>query len=137
MGRKLDQEPGVMGRPRCEIDWEQFDKLVWVPVLSVAHLADILKVSKKTLERKVKEKYELTIDAVRGQKQGPMRHSLFSAMWKSAMNGNVTSQIWLSKNLFGWSDKNEVDVSGIRPTIIERSDGKEIVLATISRDEDS
>lgn len=33
--------------------------------------------------------------------------------------------------------KEEVEISTPRPTIIERSDGKEIVLATISRDEDS
>ena len=94
-----------MGRPQSEIDWVQFEKLVWIPVLSNDHLADILGTSKSTLERHVRAKYDLTIDALRQQKQGPMRQNLFSAMWKNAMSGNVTSQIWLSKNIFGWSDK--------------------------------
>lgn len=95
----------ALGRPQSEVDWVQFEKLVWIPVLSNVHLADVLGVSVKTLERRVREKYDDTIDGIRQQKQGPMRQNLFSAMWKNAMSGNVTSQIWLSKNIFGWSDK--------------------------------
>jgi transcriptional antiterminator len=91
-----------------EIDWELFEKLVWVPVLATHHLADMLKVSKKTLERHVKQKYGLTIDAVREQKSGPMRHTLFSSMWNAAtVQGNISAMIWMSKNVLGWSDKVE------------------------------
>jgi hypothetical protein len=57
-----------------------------------------------------------------------MKKALFASMWKLAMEGNVTSQIWLSKNLFGWKDKADISISGPKPLIIERSDGKEIIL---------
>ena len=40
-----------------------------------------------------------------------MRHelgpSLRRLLWKSAQNGNVTAQIWLSKNLLGMRDNFE------------------------------
>ena len=95
-----------MSKVATPIDWDQFDKLVWIPVLSNVQLADILDVSIRHLERQVRERYDNTIDGVRQQKQGPMRHKLFSAMWENAIKQrNVASQIWLSKNLFGWSDK--------------------------------
>jgi len=102
------QDMAEMGRPRAEIDWEQFEKLIWIPVLSSEQLSDILGVSKRTLERHVKDKYDLTIDAVREQKQGPMRQRLFSSLWKNATEqGNVAAQIWLTKNIFGWRDHRE------------------------------
>jgi len=97
-----------MGKPPKEIDWELFEKLVWIPVLATHHLADMLKVSKATLERHVKAKYGLTIEAVREQKSGPMRHKLFSTMWNAGtVQGNISAMIWLSKNILGWSDKVE------------------------------
>jgi hypothetical protein len=90
------------------IDWELFEKLVWVPVLAVHHLADMLKVSKSTLERHVKAKYGMPIDSLREQKAGPMRQTLFSAMWNAAtVQGNISAMIWMSKNVLGWSDKVE------------------------------
>lgn len=89
-----------------EIDWELFEKLIWIPVLTTGQLSDMLGCSIRTLERRVKDKFSLTIAALRDQKQGPMRHKLFGAMWDNAIKQrNVASQIWLSKNLFGWSDK--------------------------------
>ena len=90
-----------------DIDWELFEKLVWIPrtVLNTAHIADMLKVHPRTLERQVHEKYGETIAVVRDQKQGPMRRSLFAALWKNAMSGQVSAQIWLTKNIFGWHDK--------------------------------
>jgi len=97
-----------MGKPPKEIDWELFEKIVWVPVLATHHLADMLKVSKSTLERHVKKRYGGTIEAVREQKSGPMRHTLFSSMWNAAtVQGNISAMIWLSKNVLGWSDKVE------------------------------
>lgn len=99
-----------MGKPLKVVDWDQFEKLVWIPVLSIVHIADILKVSKRTLERAVHRRYKMTIDAYRDQKQGPMRHQLFSAMWKSAISGNVGAQVWMSKNILGWSEKIEQKV---------------------------
>lgn len=92
---------------KAEIDWELFDKLIWVPVLTNPQLADMLKVSIRTLERQVRERFNLTIDGVRAEKQGPMRQKLFVKMWETAMAGNPACIIWLTKNLFGWTDKVE------------------------------
>jgi len=114
-----------MGRPQTEIDWVQFEKLVWIPVLSNEHLADILGTSKSTLERKTREKYDQSIDSLRQQKQGPMRQNLFSAMWKNAMQGNVASQIWLSKNIFHWSEKVAHSNSHTEPEKLVIQFGKE------------
>lgn len=97
----------AMGRPQAEIDWELFEKLIWVPVLTNEQLADMLCVSKKTLQRKVFDKFGMTIDPLRAQKQGPMRNKLFVKMWETAMAGNPACIIWLTKNLFGWTDKVE------------------------------
>ena len=105
-----------MGKPKSQIDWELFEKLVWVPVLTVEHMADMLNTSKRTLERRAKIKYKMQIAAIREQKSGPMRHRLFTSMWTAAMSGNISAQIWLSKNILGWSDKleqkQEAQVSG-------------------------
>lgn len=96
-----------MGRPPVEIDWELFEKLIWVPVLTNPQLADMLKISTSTLERATRSKFNDTIDGIRSQKQGPMRNKLFVKMWETAMAGNPACIIWLTKNLFGWTDKVE------------------------------
>ena len=42
----------------------------------------------------------------KGRSKGKIR--LRQLQWKSAENGNVTAQIWLSKQYLGMSDKQEV-----------------------------
>ena len=42
----------------------------------------------------------------KGRDKGKIR--LRTMMWKTAENGNVSMQIWLSKQILGMSDKQEV-----------------------------
>lgn len=54
------------------------------------------------------EKYKSIIE--KGRENGKMR--LRRAMFKSALGGNVVMQIWLSKQLLGYSEKTVYDPSG-------------------------
>jgi len=56
------------------------------------------------------------------------RMSLKRSMWKKAVDeGNVVMQIWLSKQLLGYRDKQEVDVKGDVNLTLPTVDKKEVV----------
>ena len=94
--------------PKLEIDWDLFDELIGIPVITNVHLARCLKVSVSTLEHRVRDRFgpDATPNGIREQSTAIIRKQLWAACWKSAIEkGNVAMQIWLTKNLFGWHDK--------------------------------
>lgn len=103
--------PKKMGRPKKAIDWEQFEKLCGIHC-TLLEIADYFDCSEDTIERAVEEHYGDTFAEVHKRKQGSGKRSLRRNMWQQAQNGNVTMQIWLSKNVLGYTDKVEQNHSG-------------------------
>lgn len=99
------------GRPRKELDFQQFEKLCGIHC-TLPELAAFFGVSEDTIERAVKRQYNESFAEVYAKKQGLGKVSLRRAMWQRALEGNVTLLIWLSKNVLGFSDKIEQAISG-------------------------
>lgn len=83
------------GRPRKPVDKDLIYKLAAIHC-SNPEISSIVGISVDTLQRK----YNDIIHA--GKDSG--KQKLRRKMWESAMNGNVTMMIWLSKNILGYTD---------------------------------
>ncbi len=96
-----------MGRKKADIDAEQVEGLAKIGC-TASEIAAVMDVNCSTITRRFAKELD------KGREQGKM--SLRRAMWKSALGGNTTMQIWLSKNALGFADKmeskNEHDVKG-------------------------
>ena len=87
------------GRPLKKVDAEQVDALARIGC-TYSEMAAVLNVDKSLLSRRFATRI------AKGREHG--KSSLRHAMWRAALGGNITSQIWLSKNVLGYSDKAEV-----------------------------
>ena len=101
---------GNNGRPRKEIDWNEFEKLCFLQC-SITEMCEWLHLSHKTLEKRVKENYGETFSQVFAKKRIggliSLRRNLFKLSEK-----NVAAAIFLAKNFLGMSDKQEIQHSG-------------------------
>lgn len=99
-----------MARPRVLIDLEKA-KLFAKIQCTDAELAAVLDVSLKTVRRRLKDNEEFRELVEQGRAEG--LSSLRRSMWQSALAGNSTMQIWLSKQHLGMRDPmRSVEVSG-------------------------
>lgn len=92
-----------MGRPQKEINQDQFEKLCAM-FCKRNEIVSFFDVSEDTLERWAKRTYGETFAVVYNKKCDGGRISLRRAMLQNALSGNVTMQIWLSKQYLGMSD---------------------------------
>ena len=98
-----------MARPRIKVDTEAVVKLASIGC-TTSEIASIVNCSKDTLERR----YAAELN--KGRENGKTR--LRRLMWQSAEKGNVVIQIWLSKNLLGYSDKQEISTPDDAPKLV-------------------
>jgi hypothetical protein len=104
------------GQPEKEIDLKQLETLCQMQCTS-AEIAAFFNCSVKTIERHKAAKPEFMEAMDNGRLKGLV--SLRRAMFQSALNGNVTSQIWLSKNHLGMRDKFDVqDTDSTRGKVV-------------------
>jgi hypothetical protein len=103
------KHPG--GRPRIKIDYAACEKLARI-MCTQSEIAEVLGVSLSTLEH---DKEFLRIHK-KGIEAG--KASLRRMQWKSAEDGNVTSQIWLGKQYLGQRDKSEISGDGGGPVVL-------------------
>jgi hypothetical protein len=92
------------GRPKLEIDTELLRELAMMHC-TVEEIAAHFRCSRETI-------YARFSDVLReGKEDG--KCSLRRLMWKSANAGNIHMQIWLSKQLLGYRDKqpDEIDTN--------------------------
>lgn len=113
----MPKHPG--GAPRKPFNWNLLDSLAIVEadlkyVAERMIIEDGKEPNKKNMDAKMrlinhrlKERFELSYLQYREQKKEPKRIKLRQLMWKSAEAGNITMQIWLSKNILGYTDKVE------------------------------
>ena len=106
-----------MSRPNFKLDEELIKKLASIHC-TMAEIASIVGCSVDTLE----ENYSDIIKEAKAQ--GKM--SLRRKMWTAAQEGNVTMMIWLSKNILGYRDKIDTEITMPKPTIIKRINGEVI-----------
>jgi len=109
-----------MGRPRKDFDWDLVDSLCMLDATQefiaerLIHQdgeeidAGSLKVKVNMIRRRIREKFDQTFEEYRAQKIQSQIIKLRQVMWKGAFAGNITMQIWLSKNYAGMSDKQEI-----------------------------
>ena len=121
-------EPKKMGPPTIDFDWAKLDKLLELgPKLTDA--AELLGVSEDTIERRIRERHDLTYAEYRCKKQALVRKSLVSTAYALAMGlpphqgkPDKTLLIFCLKNLCGWSDNNnDQNVEQLQPIILKYS----------------
>jgi hypothetical protein len=96
----------VMGRPRIEIDWAEFDKLCAIHC-TLREIAGWFDCSEDTIELRVKEKYGVTFTEHYSKRNSAGKVSLRRKQYQVAMGGNTALLIWLGKQYLGQTDKNE------------------------------
>lgn len=91
-----------MGRPLKPVDEKQVEQLAAIDCTN-EEIASVVGCSVDTLTRRFADVL------IKGRENG--KASLKRMMWKAATSGNVTMQIWLSKNRLGYRDKIDVDAN--------------------------
>lgn len=84
-------------------------------------IAGFLDVSVDTLSRRIKETYGQTFAEYFEQKKIGAQIALRRAQWQSAMNGNVTMQIWLGKQYLCQSNKADIQVNNSPSASVQRA----------------
>ena len=100
----------VMGRPRIEIDWKEFDKLCGLQC-TLEEIAGWFNCSIDTIENRVKEVHGITFSEYFSQKRSSGRISLRRKQYEAAMSGNTALLIWLGKQYLNQSDKQDQNIS--------------------------
>lgn len=88
-----------MARPPLEIDADTVEKLAAIHC-TMEEIASVVGCSVDTLERRFADTIK------RGKDVG--KTSLRRRMWEAAQKGNITMMIWLSKQVLGFADKQEL-----------------------------
>lgn len=114
-----------MGRPRIEIDWEEFDKLCKIQC-TLEEIAGWFNCSEDTIENRVKEMHGITFSEYFKQKRASGKISLRRKQFQTAQSGNVSMLIWLGKQYLNQSDKREENISlDHKKLIIDLGDDEE------------
>ena len=95
------------GRPRIEINWDQFNKLCQIQC-SLREIANWFECSEDTIERACEREYQTKFAEYYAQKSSKGKIALRRKMYEVAMSGDKTMMIWLSKQYLGMSDKQEI-----------------------------
>jgi len=112
------KKPKKIGRPRKELDWDEFDKLCLIQCTE-QEIAGWFDMSIETLKKRCVEEHGLTFLELYTQKSAEGKTSLRRAQWKSALSGDRTMMIWLGKNHLGQRDAPlEVTGAGGGPVIV-------------------
>ncbi len=106
--------PG-MGRPKLEWSETQenmFNALMGIPFVTEEAICEVLKISRTTLQRRIREVHDSTFESYKKQKHEGMKMRLAGKQFESAMKGNTTMMVWLGKQWLGQTDKQETKISG-------------------------
>jgi AraC-like DNA-binding protein len=105
--------------PRLEqpIDLDQLESLMRLKP-TLADTAAFFKCSERTIERYIKDNFNVTFVEFRNQNMVHTRLTLVREALKQAQNGNTALLIFCLKNLCGWSDKIEHGFDKDKKTIL-------------------
>jgi len=93
-----------MGRPRIDINWEEFDKLCELHC-TLVEIAGWFDCSEDTIERAVKREKCMTYAEYFKKKSAKGKISLRRKQYQVANEGNTSMLIWLGKNWLGQADE--------------------------------
>lgn len=112
------EKKSVMGRPRQGLltkeEWDVFEKLCQIQCTEI-EIAGWFGISEDTLNRRCKEKYELTFAETYKNYSADGKISLRRMQYKTALKGNTGMLIWLGKQELGQRDKRELTGEGGKP----------------------
>ena len=100
-----------MARPKVDIDWTKVGKLLQAQCHAVG-IASMLGISVDTLYLRCKQDLNMDFTAFSAEKKSEGVELLKAKQYQTAMDGNVTMQIWLGKQYLGQRDKSDVEQSG-------------------------
>ena len=125
-----DKPKNKGGRPRKKIDVNVVKKLAMLHCTQ-EEIAGFVGVSVDTIQRR----FAATIK----ESEAIGKTSLKRWMWSAAENGNITMQIWLSKNILGYSDKTDLTSKGkqinqMPQVVVQDKKTKDELLAMFSGD---
>ena len=99
-----------MARPKVKIDLGELEKLCGMQC-TIDEIAAFFGISSRTIERRRKvEKFRAIMDNAYAKGRVSVRRALF----KLAGQGNVAAAIFLSKNLLGYRDVVNTELTGAR-----------------------
>ena len=96
------------GRPKKEVDWDQFDKLCAMQC-PIREIASWFEMTTDTLEARIRETFDCSFSDIFEEKRGKGKISVRRKQYEVAMSGNVTLLIWLGKQWLGQTDKQEIE----------------------------
>jgi len=96
-----------MGRPKIEINWDEFKKLCLMQC-TIAEIADWFKCSVDTIQKRCYEVKKTTFTAYFKKNASAGKISLRRAQFKSATGGNVSMLIWLGKQYLNQKDNPDL-----------------------------
>ena len=105
------------GRPKIDIDWEEFGKLCQM-LCTLEEISGWFNCSEDTIERRCKEEKACNFADFYKIHSAKGKISLRRAQFKSALGGNSALLIWLGKQILGQKDKHEGDI-GFKPQPIK------------------
>jgi hypothetical protein len=107
MGVSLKNKPhNKIGRPVTEINQSQFESMCQIHC-TLNEIAGVFNCSIDTIERWSKKTYGKTFADVWSDFASVGKMSLRREMFKKALGGNGSMQIWLAKNHLGMKDRIE------------------------------
>lgn len=95
------------GRPKKEINWEEFDKLCHLHATQ-EEIAGWFECSVDTIDRAVKREKEINFAEYYAQKAANGKISLRRKQWQLALAGDKTMLIWLGKQHLKQAEKQEL-----------------------------
>lgn len=107
--KKEIRKEGQMGATRVEIDWKLLERTL-ERFGTLEDVACVLGCSEDTIQRRVKEKYDVTFAVYSKKKRAKGRMSLRVKQFEVAMDGNVSMLIWLGKNHLEQSDRQDMKI---------------------------
>lgn len=98
-----------MGRPKIQIDHELLKKMCQIQCTR-SEMCGILDISEKTLDRIIKDEYDMTFSTFFKKYSAGGKMSLRRAQFKKAVeDGNTAMLIWLGKQYLGQRDNIDID----------------------------
>jgi hypothetical protein len=100
-----------MGRKKKDIDWSNVDKMLRAGCTGT-EVAASLGIHANTLYLACQTENKCDFSEYSAEKKAIGYKMLKLARLETALNGNTTMQIWLSKQWLGERDKTDMDISG-------------------------
>lgn len=109
---------------KIDINWDKLDALLQFKV-PLRFVAEYLDVSQDTVQRRIKEEKGCTYEEYASSKLQRTAVKLQQKAIEQALAGNATMMIFCLKNLCGWADKTETNVtSGDLKIIISKEESE-------------